>query len=159
MEFPALPASLTRRMQITPRIFRVFGTSYYDDEAMDAPQTHTDERLDAVARMGYDGVWIHTELRELAPTDLFRHYVHDNAKRLAALQAAAQRARTHGLGLWLYLNEPRVYPTVHRFWKDHSDLQGQPGKDTAIAWKRGEEWLQTYAMCLSRAPGVGGDRG
>jgi len=139
-------------MPIAPRIFRVFGTSYYRDEAMEAPQTHTDERLEAVARMGYDGVWIHVELRELAPTELFRPYVHDVEKRLDALHTAAQRARKHGLGIWLYLNEPRGYPQSHRFWKEHPELAGQPGKDTAIAWVRGDEWLQTYAMCLSTGP-------
>lgn len=136
----------------TPRIFRVHGTDYYGDEAMDAPSTHTDERLAAVARMGYDGVWIHAELRELVPTDLFRPYVHDAEKRVAALREAAQRALKHGLGLWLYLNEPRGYPTVHPFWKKHPELAGQPGKDTAIAWRRGQEWMQTYAMCVSTEP-------
>jgi len=139
-------------MSITPRIFRVHGTDYYNDEAMDAPRTHTDERLAAVASMGYDGVWIHVELRELAPTELFRSHVDDVDKRLSALREAALRARKHGLGLWLYLNEPRGYPQSHPFWKEHPELAGQPGKDTAIAWKRGNEWLQTYAMCLSTEP-------
>src|SRR2546425_704080 len=64
-----------RSMTIAPRIFRVHGTCYYDDEAMDAPRTHTDDRLEAVAAMGYD-----------------------------------------------------------------------------IAWVRGDDWLQTYAMCLSTEP-------
>src|SRR5437867_1998661 len=139
-------------MPFTPRIFRVHGTDYYADEAMDAPRTHTDERLDAVARMGYDGVWIHAELRELVPTSLFRPHVHDHEKRIVALRVAAQRARKHRLGMWLYLNEPRGYPQSQPFWKDHPELAGQPGKDTAIAWRRGNEWLQTYAMCLSTEP-------
>src|SRR5262245_3624361 len=125
-------------MTITPRIFRVYGTDYYADEAMDAPSTHTDARLADVSRMGYDGVWIHAELRELAPTSLFRAHVHDADKRITALREAARRARNHGLGLWLYLNEPRGYPQSHPFWKKHPELAGQPGKDSAIAWKRGD---------------------
>lgn len=140
------------RMEIAPRIFRVHGTNYYHDEAMESPVTHSDERLAAVAHMGYDGVWIHVELRELAPTSLFGPYVHDTGKRIAALRVAAQRARKHGLGIWLYLNEPRGYPQSHPFWKEHPELAGQPGKDTAIAWVRGDEWLHTYAMCLSTEP-------
>ncbi|MBI4027676.1 MAG: hypothetical protein HY360_22000 [Verrucomicrobia bacterium] len=136
-------------MAISPRIFRVHGSDYYSDEPMLSSSTHTDARLNDVAAMGYDGVWLHAELRELAPTSLFRAHVRDQANRLESLQTTARRARQHGLGLWLYLNEPRGYPRSHPFWQERPECRGQEGKDTAIAWRRGKEWFQTYAMCLS----------
>src|SRR5262245_6539363 len=56
---------------MSPRLFRVMGSDFWNDEVMLAPQTHTDARLADVARLGFDGVWIHAELRQLAPTALF----------------------------------------------------------------------------------------
>lgn len=145
-------SDLTTVKPFVPRIFRVHGSDYYGDEAIEAPRTHTDEALAAVAALGYDGVWIHVELREVAPTKLFAPYVENAAARLAALKETAQRAQRHGMRLWLYLNEPRCYPQTHPFWLDHPECRGATGSDTAIAWRRGNEWLETYAMCTSAAP-------
>lgn len=155
MPSASIPGEYTRAATpsgaFQPRIFRVQGTDYYGDEALDAAATHTDARLAEVAGMGFDGVWLHAELRELAPTSLYQAYVQQVAERRASLRRAAQRARTHGLGIWLYLNEPRGYPQSHPFWAEHPECRGQPASDTAIAWRRGKEWFQVYSMCLSTA--------
>jgi len=140
-------------MAFSPRILRVSDSDYFSDEPMESPDTHSDKRLSHLARIGYDGVWIHAELRELAPTALFAGFVKDAEKRRERLRLTARRARKHGIGIWLYLNEPRAYPQSHPFWDKHPECKGAPGKDNAIAWKRGSEWLKTYSMCLS-APRV-----
>lgn len=117
---------------------------------MRAPQTHTDDRLAAVAAMGYDGVWLHAELRQLAPTRLFERFEPDWAQRIRSLRQVVTRAADHGLGVWLYLCEPRGYPDWHPFWQVHPELRGQPfDQGTNLGWRFAHRRGRSYAMCLS----------
>src|SRR5262245_31147769 len=135
---------------MSPRLFRVMGSDFWNDEVMLAPQTHTDARLADVARLGFDGAWIHAELRQLAPTALFAKHEPDARERADALRVVVERARQHGQGIWLYLCEPRGYPMDHPFWQEHPELRGEPfEKGTHVGWRFGvHKRAPSYAMCL-----------
>ncbi len=106
------------------RIFRVQGSNYYDDEILQTSRTHTDEKLSAIANAGFTGIWLHAVLRELIPTNLFKKYIRNSEKRLAALGKLCKRAEKFGLGVWIYCTEPLGLAENHPFWKKHPELKG-----------------------------------
>jgi len=59
-------------------------------------------------------------------------------ERLAALQVLIDRARRHGIGVYLYFNEPQGVPCDHSFWQEHATLRGV------------EKW-NCFALCTSTA--------
>lgn len=142
----------TTQSAISPRIFRVHGSCYERDEVSDARHVYTDEAIASVAEMGYDGVWMHAQLRQLIPTSLFSSYEHDAPSRLDSLHHVVHQARRHGVGVWLYLNEPRTYPSDHPFWKDHPECQGHEFQQR---WNLGWQWpirQRSHAMCVMTEP-------
>ena len=106
------------------RIFRCSQSDYYHNEIADASVVHTSARLAAIAEAGFTGVWLRAELRELAPVRLFGKYASNSKAYLQSLRTLCRRAGKHGLGIWLYFNEPLGIPQSHRFWRDHPTLGG-----------------------------------
>ncbi len=147
---PGMNANLSA---MSPRLFRVHGSNYWHDEITESPATHTDAKLADVARLGFDSVWLHGELKQLCPLELFGAWEPDAAGRLAALRVTVERAAKHGLGVWLYLNEPRAYPQDHPFWAAHPECRGALCPiTTARNWREGHGRAQHYALCLSAQP-------
>ncbi|MEX0775405.1 MAG: hypothetical protein WD042_06790 [Phycisphaeraceae bacterium] len=129
------------------RIFRSPRSDYYGDEVIGAAAVYTDEELAAIAAEGFNGIWLRAILRDLTPTDLFRGYGSDCDARMAALIQLIGRAAAHGIGVWLYLNEPMALPADSAFWQEHPDCRGMRGSSGM------DGWPATYAMCSS-APRV-----
>jgi len=78
------------------------------------------ERLSAV---GINGVWLHVVLRDLAPGGAaFPELGADHERRLANLRVLVQRAKKYGVGVYLYMNEPRAMPAS--FFKSRPDMGG-----------------------------------
>lgn len=128
------------------------GACYERDEVTEASRFYTDEAIASVARMGYDGLWMNAQLRQLKPTALFSRYEPDASRRLACLREVAIRTRKHGVGLWLYFNEPRAYPVDHPFWLEHPECRGHHYEKE---WNLGWQWpirLPSYAMCVMAEP-------
>jgi hypothetical protein len=72
---------------------------------------YPDGLLQRCAAVGINGVWLHAVLRELAPGGKeFPEFGKDSEARLANLRALVKRAARHGIGVYLYLNEPRAMP-------------------------------------------------
>ena len=84
------------------RIFRSPRADYYRDEPLAAGEVYTDDELAAIAAEGFNGIWLRTILRDVAPTDLFRKHVSRSEERLEALTDLSRRAQRHGIGVWLY---------------------------------------------------------
>ncbi len=106
------------------RVFRCSGSDYYSDEILQSNQTHTDEKLRAIADAGFTGIWLHAILRDLTPTDLFKRYVRNSEKRLDALKRLCERSKRYGLDVWIYCTEPLGLDENHPFWKVHPELKG-----------------------------------
>ncbi|HEY8742186.1 MAG TPA: hypothetical protein VIU62_03760, partial [Chloroflexota bacterium] len=105
--------------------FALYGDPLLDEELDPYP----DGYLARLADCGVDGVWLQAVLYRLAlfpwQPDLSAGY----ERRLAALNRLVTRARKHGLGLYLYLNEPRAMPPD--FFRRHPQLQGVAQRDLA----------------------------
>ncbi|MBP7950939.1 MAG: hypothetical protein KA004_14905 [Verrucomicrobiales bacterium] len=93
---------------------------------------YPDGLLQRLAAVGINGVWLQGVLRDLAPGGpAFPEFGKDHERRLANLRALVQRARRHGIGVYLYLNEPRAM--TDSFFKDRPELAGvREGELTAL---------------------------
>lgn len=84
---------------------------------------YPDGFLQRLSAVGVNGVWLHAVLRDLAPGGSdFPEFGVDSPRRLANLRALAQRAARHGVGVYLYLNEPRAMP--ESFFRTRPELAG-----------------------------------
>ena len=107
------------------RVFRCGQSDYNKDEILSANDTHTDERLRAIAKAGFNGVWLRIKLRDVVPTALFCNYIKNADERLRSVSKLCRRAASFGLGVWAYFTEPLGLDVSHRFWRDHPELVGQ----------------------------------
>ena len=70
-----------------------------------------DGLLRRLADLGINGVWLHVVLRDLAPGGTaFPEFGEGHQQRLANLRALVERAKKYGIGVYLYINEPRGMP-------------------------------------------------
>ena len=84
---------------------------------------YPDGLLQRLSSVGVNGVWLHVVLRDLAPGGpAFPEFGVGSAQRLARLQSLVQRAARFGIGVYLYLNEPRAMPEA--FFRTRPDLAG-----------------------------------
>lgn len=119
---PFTPSGPTPKSDFAPRFcssyFALFGDPLLDDDIDPYP----DGYLDRLAASGVDGIWMHVVLYQLAAypwdTSLSEHF----EKRLARLDALTKRARARGIGIYLYLNEPRAMPLP--FFEGRQHLKG-----------------------------------
>ena len=86
--------------------FAIFG-----DPLADGAEVFSDGLLQKLGQLNVNGVWLHTVLRELAPGgDKFPEFGHGHEKRLENLRKLVARAKKFGIGIYLYMNEPRTMP-------------------------------------------------
>ncbi|HLJ56806.1 MAG TPA: hypothetical protein VKT77_17335 [Chthonomonadaceae bacterium] len=131
----------------------------YGDPLLDpAIDPYPDAYLDRLAADGIDGVWLPVVLYKLAPFPWQPALSDRYQERLAGLRRLTERARRHGIGVYLYLNEPRAMPIA--LFRDHPELKGVvEGDHAALCTSRPE--VQRYitdsvaAICKA-APQVAG---
>ena len=95
------------------------------------------EKADLLARLaasGVDGVWLQGVLYTLAPFPWDPALSARYEERLDNLRELVARARRYGIGIYLYLNEPRAMPVEFfgaypelRGVTDHGDRRSEPG--------------------------------
>ncbi|MFO1499220.1 MAG: hypothetical protein U1G07_12635 [Verrucomicrobiota bacterium] len=78
--------------------------------------------LRRLADLGVNGVWLQAVLTKLAPFPWTEESAEERQTRLRNLRALAARAGKYGIGIYLYLNEPRAMPL--RFYERHPELKG-----------------------------------
>lgn len=96
----------------------------YGDPLMD-PQIdmYPEGLLQRLAEVGVDGIWLYGVLRELAPGgQAFPEFGMDHETRQANLRTLVTRARRHGMGVYLYINEPRAMTAD--FFKNRPEMRG-----------------------------------
>ena len=70
-----------------------------------------DALLQELADRGVNGVWLHVVLRDLAPGgEAFPEFGNGHQRRLENLARLVARAKRFGVGVYLYMNEPRAMP-------------------------------------------------
>ncbi|MGN6385106.1 MAG: hypothetical protein ACTHMT_02595 [Verrucomicrobiota bacterium] len=120
-EQPVLPPVKRAETAISPRFCYSYFALYGDPLLNPSLDPYPDHYLKHLAASGVDAVWLQGVLKNLAP------YPFDSSEdsaypiRIENLKKLVARLKKHGIGLYLYLNEPRSLP-IGQF-KDKS-IQG-----------------------------------
>lgn len=118
LEEPVAPRASRFSPRYCSSYFALFGDALLDESIDPFPNG----LLDRLAASGVDGVWMHAVLYHLAPYPWAPELSAQHEKRLARLRELTERAREHGIGIYLYVNEPRAQPLA--FFADHPELKG-----------------------------------
>ncbi len=96
---------------------------YGDPLSNPALDPYPDGFLQRLSAVGVNGVWLHAVLRDLAPGGAaFPEFGRDHERRLANLRVLVQRAKQCGVGVYLYMNEPRAMPPS--FFENRPEMGG-----------------------------------
>ncbi len=120
---------------------------------------YPDGLLQRLSSVGVNGVWLHVVLRDLAPGgSVFPEFGSDSERRLANLRSFVERASRYGIGVYLYMNEPRAMP--HSFFRLRPELAGVREEElTALCTSQPavRKWMSAaLAHIFSAAPGLAG---
>ena len=128
--------------------FALFGDPLSNPELDPYP----DALLERLSALKINGVWLHVVLRDLAPGGKdFPEFGVGCEKRLANLRALVARARKYGVGIYLYMNEPRAMPVA--FFKDRPELAGVcEGEFTAMCTSQPKvrQWMSNALAHIFR---------
>ncbi len=125
---PPQPLTLSDPRRLVYSYVAVFGDPLLTPELNPYP----DGLLARLSEVGINGVWLQGLLRDLAPGgDAFPEFGENHETRLANLRELVQRAKTFGVGIYLYFNEPRALPNA--FFDKHPEYAGvREGDLTAL---------------------------
>ena len=135
--------------------FALFGDPLLDPTLDPFP----DGLLQRLADQGVNGVWLHVVLRQLAPGGPeFPEFGEGHEKRLQTLAALVQRARRHGVNVYLYMNEPRAMPLA--FFDNRPGMKGVVEGDHAAMCTSDpavRKWMgDALAHVFKQVPHLGG---
>ena len=117
------------KFNLTPRYcFSYFGLTG-DPFLAKSEDMYPDGYLAQLAARGVDGVWLQGVLYTLAPFPWDPSLSARYEERLDNLRGLVARARKYGIGVYLYLNEPRAMPLA--FYEKHPDMKGVGENDYA----------------------------
>jgi hypothetical protein len=125
----AAPVPIAKGSAFSPRFCYSYFALYGDPLLDPALDPYPDGYLARLAASGVDGVWLQAVLTRLAPFPYDARQSQGYATRLKNLCRLVERARRHGIGVYLYLNEPRSYPLS--FFAARPDLKGVSEGDFA----------------------------
>ncbi len=131
----------------------------YGDPLLDPSlDPYPDGYLARLAASGVDGVWLQAVLTRLAPFPWDARQSQHFETRLKNLRLLVERARRHGVGVYLYLNEPRACPAS--FFATRPTLKGVTEGDFAALCTSVPEvrdYLASAVESICRAvPGLAG---
>jgi len=92
--------------------------------------------LQKYAQSGINGVWLGVILYQLFPFPVAKELSDGYEKRLKNLKLLTERAAKYGIGIFLYLNEPRGLPL--KYYENYPEYKGAE-----------REYRGVYAMCTS----------
>ena len=112
------------------------------------------------ASMGIKGVWMHALLYLLHPIPGSEELSAGYETRLRNLNTLIARCAKYGVGIYLYLNEPRGMPDA--FYEKHPDWKGAAFPENHVhanctSLKKPLEWLEEACRAVFQAaPGLAG---
>lgn len=128
-EAPAQASQTQKDSQFSPRYcssyFMLYGDPYLETDTPAYP----DGYLARLAQSGVDSVWLQAVLYKLAPFPWDATLSARWEERLKNLGKLVADAKTRGIGVYLYLNEPRAMPLA--FFDAHPGLRGVTEGDHA----------------------------
>ena len=138
--------------KLSPRFCYSYFALYGDPLLELETDPYPDGYLARLSQSGVDGVWMQAVLYKLAKYPWDAGLSEHSEERLANLAKLVRRARRHGIGIWLYLNEPRSMPL--EFFKTHPGVQGVKEGDSATMCTSTPEvrrWVKDAVGTISRA--------
>ncbi|MBN9658583.1 MAG: hypothetical protein J0H49_10420 [Acidobacteria bacterium] len=160
-DMPGDPAR-AGRVVFEPRIGFPYSAVYGDvlgDPDFDG--YYPDEVLESLKQQGLNGLWLHGLLRELTVHPMLPGYGKEAGLRLQRLNGLIERSAAHGLGVYLYLNEPRAMPTA--FFDAHPELRGDAGRpgdgltSLCTSTEPVRQWLRAAVrQLMEKAPRLAG---
>ena len=95
----------------------------YGDPLLEtAVDSYPDAYLARLSEVGVGGVWLQAVLYKLAPFPWDPALSDRWEERLSGLETLVKKAKAHGMGIHLYINEPRAMPLA--FFETHPELKG-----------------------------------
>jgi hypothetical protein len=153
------PAKPGDDQPLTLRLVYSYVAVYGDPLLNPKLNPYPDGLLERLSAVGINGVWLHALLRDMAPGGTtFPEFGAGHEQRLANLRALVERARKYGIGVYLYINEPRAMPAS--FFKDRPEMAGvREGEFTALCTSHPavRQWMgDALAHVFREVPGLGG---
>lgn len=135
--------------------FALYGDPLLEPEIDPFP----DVLLKKYAENGINGVWLQGVLYQLTPYPFDMSLSENWEKRIESLNALVKRAEKYGIGIYLYLNEPRNMPLS--FFEMHPELKGHARGDSNAAMCTSSKEVQDYLynavyQLFDSVPGLGG---
>ncbi|HOP78517.1 MAG TPA: VCBS repeat-containing protein [Thermogutta sp.] len=119
----AVPPQPSTSTQEAPRYLYSYFGPYGDPLSDPRIDPYPDGLLERLAELGVNGVWLHVVLRNLAPGEPeFPEFGAGCEVRLENLRKLVERAKRYGIGIYLYINEPRAMPW--EFFRNHPEIAG-----------------------------------
>ncbi len=155
---PALPATGDRE-PLSLRFIYSYSAVYGDSLSKPELDPFPERLLQRLSALGVNGVWLHRCAPRPAPGGTaFPEFGTGYERRMANLRALVGRARKYGVGVYLYLNEPRAMPTA--FFQDRPEMAGvREGDLTALCTSHPavRRWMSdALAYVFSQVPGLAG---
>jgi len=134
--------------------FALYGDAFIDG----APDPFPDGYLARLSASGVNAVWLQGVLYKLAPFPWNPGLSEGYEERLKNLNKLVERVKSHGMGVYLYMNEPRSMPLS--FYDSHPELKGAVENDIA-ALCSSDPGVQQYmassiALICEAAPNLAG---
>lgn len=135
-----------------------FGYAYFalfGDPLLDTTiDPYPDGYLERMAASGMDGTWMHIVLSQLAPFPWEPSLSKNWETRLQNLAKLVAKAKTKGIGIYLYLNEPRNQTPV--FFQKFPQLKGA-GNSLCTSVPEVRKYLsESITTITERVPGLAG---
>ncbi|HNW07772.1 MAG TPA: hypothetical protein PKM81_08625 [Verrucomicrobiota bacterium] len=155
---PRAAAAPSGASAFSPRFCYSYFALYGDPLLDPTLDPYPDGYLARLAAAGVEGVWLQAVLTRLAPFPWDARQSQHYEARLRNLRRLVERARRRGVGVYLYLNEPRSCPVS--FFATRPGLKGVPAGDFAALCTSVPEvraWLASAVASICRAvPGLAG---
>lgn len=106
-----------------PRIIRSPLADCWGDELGTSLQAYSSDYLQEIASEGFNGIWLHIQLRETVATNLFPS---PGAEKIKLLNRIVEKAAGYGVKVYVYLLEPRAPLADDPVWNKYPEVKGQP---------------------------------
>jgi hypothetical protein len=125
MDGKQLPPGIVSDNSSSPSLRYVYSYFAITGDTLLNPELnpYPDGLLQRLSRVGINGVFLHVVLRDLAPGGMaFPEFGEGHERRLANLRHIVNRAKKYGIGVYLYINEPRGMPEA--FFRNRPEMAG-----------------------------------
>lgn len=127
------------------RILRSPYSNFYHRDIEDSVNTHPDWYLESLKEHGFNGIWLHCILRNIVRCRQFSEFGKKEKEQIDALNKIIEKAAKYNIRVFLYFCEPRGFKDNETFWKNNSDVRGQPFSFKNAGFLDGTY----YALCTS----------